>query len=117
LYSAGDAEALGRLTVPESSVFIPSGELMGAFDKGRMALTFKTRLDAGRKLDGQLRHVDVKSYGNVAVVTGYVVWTTTSADGATRQTTNRFSKVLMKQSGQWMQVHHHGSPLVSVPSQ
>ena len=63
--------------------------------------------------DLQLRHLNVKVYGNVAVVTGYVVGTETSPDGTTEEVANRRTAVLVKQGGQWKEAHIHISPLVA----
>ena len=54
-------------------------------------------IDAGLKLNQQLTHLEVKVYGNTAVVTGYVVGTATTPDGKTTQVMNRRTAVLIKQ--------------------
>ena len=68
--------------------------------------------DTGLRRNLQLRHLEVEIYGNlVAVSTSYMVVTITFPDGTTQQIANRRTGVLIKQGGQWKEVHHHGSPL------
>jgi len=73
--------------------------------------------DAGLKNNLQLTHLDVKVYGNTAVVTGYVVGTSTEPDGKTTQVMNRRTAVLIKQGNTWKEVHVHSSPVRTAPSQ
>ena len=72
-------------------------------------------IDAGSKLNLQLTHLDVKVYGNTAVVTGYVVGTTTDPDGETQSVMNRRTAVLIKQGNKWKEVHLHSSPVTAAP--
>ena len=71
----------------------------------------RAEFNAGLKRNLQLRHVDAKIYGDVAVTTGYVIGTRTLPDGTTERVANRRTAVLIKQGGQWKEVHTHNSPL------
>jgi len=69
--------------------------------------------DAGVKLNLRITHLDVTVYGNTAVVTGYVVGTTTDPEGTAVQAMTRRTAVLVKKDGAWKEVHLHSSPVVS----
>ncbi len=71
----------------------------------------RAEFDAGLKRNLQLRHLDAKIYGDVAVTTGYVIGTRTLPDGTTERVANRRTAVLIKRGGQWKEVHVHVSQL------
>ena len=72
----------------------------------------QAQFDAGFKTNAQARHFEVKVYGNLtAVTTGYMVGTQTLPDGTTQQVNSQRTAVLIKQGGQWKEVHVHVSPL------
>ena len=73
--------------------------------------------DSGFRTNLQLRHLEVKVYGNAAVVTSYVVGTTTAPDGTIQQTRGRRTAVLIKRGNKWMEVHTHASPVMGAQSQ
>jgi len=55
--------------------------------------------------------VNNKEIGTTAIVTGYLVGTTTGPDGTATQVRNQRTGVLIKQGGQWKEVHRHLSPV------
>jgi len=59
----------------------------------------------------QARHLEVKVYGETALVTGYVVGSQTLPNGTTQQISLRRSAVWLKQGGQWKEIHAHLSPM------
>ena len=71
----------------------------------------RAEFDAGLKRNLQLRHLEAKIYGDVAVTTGYVIGTRTLPDGTTERVANRRTAVLIKRGGQWKEVHVHVSQL------
>jgi ketosteroid isomerase-like protein len=73
--------------------------------------SWQDQFDAGFKFNFELRHLKVKVYGDAAIVTGYVMGTSTSPDGTTQETTTRRTAVLIKQGGEWKEAHTHISPL------
>ena len=116
--SAGDVAAHVQHHLPEHTNFGVDGGLLAEFDSlDEEQSGLQADFDAGLKLNLQLRHLKVKVYGNTAVVTGYVVGTATSPDGDTQQVTSRRTAVLIKQGGQWREVHSHSSPLMTAPLQ
>ena len=72
---------------------------------------WKASFDAGFKPNIELRHLDVKVYGNTAVATGYQVGSYTLPDGRRWEGTWRYTEVRVKHGGQWRFVHSHVSPL------
>ena len=82
--NAGEVGVYIRHHLPERSVFGGGGGLLNELDSlEAQEKSLQARVDAGLKTNLQLRHLNVKVYGNVAVVTGYVVGTETSPDGTT----------------------------------
>lgn len=72
----------------------------------------QARYDAGFKVSMELRHVDVRLYGNTAVLAGYMVgWV--SSGGITDRGTWRFTEVRVNQEGRWRVVQYHFSKLKS----
>jgi len=71
----------------------------------------RAEYNAGVKRNLQLRHLDAKIYGDVAVTTGYVIGTRTLPDGTPERVANRRTAVLIKQGDHWKEVHTHNSPL------
>ncbi len=117
-FNAGDAAAHARHHLPEWTGFGPDGGLLeesSSLEDQESSL--QATFDAGLKFNLQLRHLKVKVYGNTAVVKGYAVGTVTSPDGGTQQVTTRRTAVLIKQRGQWREVHSHNSPLMGAQAE
>ncbi len=114
-FNAGDADAVAQYVLPERSHFQGiSGEfLVEGFDKNSLKASF----DAGLTFNRQLRHLEVKVYGDAAVVTGYWTGTISFPDGTTGQGPMRHSAVWIKKGGQWKLAHRHNSPLMGAPLQ
>ncbi len=106
--NAGDANAYIQHFMPETSAFVGTGLISHAHSLEEQRRTFEA---SGIKRNLQLRHLEVKVYGNTAIATGYVVGTTTNADGITNQANQQRTAVLIKQGGQWKEVHQHRSLL------
>jgi len=108
---AGDVGAYVQYHSPERNGFPPNG-LLSSTSLEEQRENGQAEVDAGVKRNVQLRHLDVKIYGNLtAVTTGYIVGTVTQADGTVEQVATRRTVVLIKQGGQWKEVHFHVSPL------
>ncbi len=112
--NAGDAETVYQYRIAERDFFAPAGGFLGTPTSSleEQKKSFQNQVNAGRKRNFQLRHMEVKVYGNTAVVTGYVVGTTTQPNGNTNLITGRRrTGVMVKQGGQWKEVHYHQSAL------
>ncbi len=110
--NAGDVNAFIPYYPSESSVFA-GGRLLGRFHSLEERRDgFQAGVDAGEKFNLQLQHMEVKVYGNAAVVTGYLTGTDTAPDGTVTQVREQRTGVLIKQGGQWKEVHRHSSPLL-----
>ncbi len=106
--NAADVEAVAKTKHSDFSVFLYDGtSLAEGFDKN----TARAAMEAGLKFDWEIRRLDVKVYGNTAVVTGYNVGTVTLPDGTSLDGPRRFTEVWTKEEGQWMQVHRHASAM------
>ncbi len=115
--NAGDANAYIQHFMPETSAFVGPGLLSNARSLEEQRSSFQASLDGGLKRNLQLRHLQVKVYGNTAVATSYVVGNTTTGAGITNPVRMQRTAVLLKQGGQWKEVHQHRSPLSIAPPQ
>ncbi len=111
--NAGDANAYLQTRMPEYSAFAGGGLLSRDHSLAEQKNGFQTSVDAGSKRNYQLRHLEVKVYGNAAVVAGYNVGTRTLPGATAEQVREQRTEVWIKQGGQWKQVHRHQSPLLS----
>ncbi len=109
--NSGNGAALAQLRIPEYSFFGGGGLIERSSSSAQQRDDFQALADAGRKLDLQLRHMEVRVYGNAAVVTGYSTGTNTAPDGTVNQTRQQRTGVWIKQGGQWREAHRHASPL------
>lgn len=108
--NSGDVTAYTPYYANQGSAF-GGGELLERLSVEQRKSDFQATVDSGLKRNLQMRNLEVQIYGNVAVATGYLVGSTTSADGTTQQTRQQRTGVLIKQGGQWKEVHRHNSPL------
>ncbi len=116
--NAGDAEGYAQHFVSQASTFVGGGLLNTATSLAEQRNGFQASVDAGLKRNMQLRHLDVRVYGNMtAVVTTYVIGSTTQPDGTVVPNRVQRTAVLIKQGGQWKEVHQHRSPLNIAPPQ
>lgn len=111
--NTGDVDGFMQHYLPGNTSFVPEDPFLSRNDSlGDQRKSWKATVDSGQKLDLQLRHLEIDIYFNsTAVVNCYVVGTATSPDGAIRQVHWQRSAVMIKQEGQWKEVHHHRSPL------
>ncbi len=110
---AGDAPAHIAQHAPDATSFdAVGGLLVEAQSLEEQVRDLQAEFDAGTVLNLYLRHLQVRIYGDAAVVTGYIVGTTTNVEGSVVQTMNRRTEVLIRQGGEWKEVHSHASPVV-----
>ncbi len=109
--NAGDSEALIQLYMPDFSDFGRGGGMLNrttSLEERRKAR--QATFDAA-KLNLQPRNVEVKVYGETAVVTAYLIGRANPPGGEPTQWTDRRTGVWIKQGGLWREVHTHQSPL------
>ncbi len=110
---AGDAPAHIAQHAPDATSFdAVGGLLVEAQSLEEQVRDLQAVFDEGIVLDNYLRHLQVRIYGDAAVVTGYITGTETNPDGSVVQTMNRRTAVLIRQGGEWKEVHSHASPVV-----
>ena len=109
--NGGDANAYVQSRTPEYSVFAGGGLIDRSHSLEEQRNGFQGRIDSGIRINRQLRHLEVKVFGNAAIVTGYMMGTTTGPDGTVNRLSNQRTGVWIKQGGQWKEAHRHGSPL------
>ena len=111
--NSGDVEGFMQHYLPGNTSFVSEGTFLSRYDSlDDQRKSWKATVDSGQKLDLQLKHLEIDVYFNsTAVVNCYVVGTATSPDGTIRRVNWQRSAVMIKQAGQWKEVHHHRSPL------
>ncbi|MDA2932885.1 nuclear transport factor 2 family protein [Acidobacteria bacterium AH-259-D05] len=110
--NAGDADANIQSRMPGDTVFAPGQLLNVSGSLEEQKRNFQANVDAGQRLNLQLRHLEARVYGNLtAIVTAYIVGTNTPAGGTAQQVRMQRTGVWIKQGGQWKEVHSHRSPL------
>jgi ketosteroid isomerase-like protein len=109
--NSGNGAAMARYRIPEYSVFAGGGLIDRSSSTAQQRDDFQALADAGRKLNLRIQHLDVRVYGNAAVVTGYLMGIDTAPDGTVSQSRQQRTGVWIKQGGQWKEVHRHASRL------
>ncbi len=111
--NAGDAKAHMAHHMPYHTQFAGGGLLIVSHSRDEQVKSIQATFDAGVKLNLDLAHLDVKVYGNAAVVTGYVVGTATNPDGTTSESRAQRTAVLIKEGNDWKEVHVHSAPVTA----
>jgi ketosteroid isomerase-like protein len=115
---AGDARAHVAQHAPDATSFdAVGGLLVEAQSLEEQVRDWQAVFDAGTVLNSYLRHLQVRIYGDAAVVTGYIMGTTTNPDGSVVPVMDRRTAVLIRQGGEWKEVHSHASPVVGAQPQ
>ncbi len=109
--NSGNGAAMARYRIPEYSVFAGGGLIDRSSSTAQQRDDFQALADAGRKLNLRIQHLDVRVYGNAAVVTGYLMGTDTAPDGTVSQSRHQRTGVWIKQGGKWNEVHRHAARL------
>ncbi len=100
--NTGDVNAYVQSRTPEYSSFGGGGLVERYHSLEEQRNRFQGNINSGVQFNLQIRHLDVRVYGNAAIVTGYTV----GGNSADQRTS-----VWIKQGGQWKQAHRHTSPL------
>ncbi len=115
--NSGNGAAIAWHRIPEYSSLVRGGLIDRSSSMTQQRDAMQAMTDAGWKRDYRIQHMEVRVYGNAAVVTGYLTGTNTAPDGTVIQTREQRTGVLIKQGGQWKEVHRHASPLSSLQAQ
>ena len=107
-----ESEAIARHHLPGHSEFGATGArlgISGSFEEQRVRN--EQIFGSGFKFNWKLENLRVQVFDNAALVTCYVVGTTTSPEGKVTQINNRRTTMLIKEQGKWKEIHVHNSPL------
>ena len=96
--NAGNVDGYVNHHAEGRNAFLPFG-FLDTDTREEQRKNRQATLDAGIKINNLHRHLEVKVYGNAAVVTGYVLGTRTSPDGRSTQRVLRRSAMWIKQDG------------------
>ncbi len=108
--NSGDVDAYTPYYANQGSVFA-GGALLERLSVEQRKSNFQAAVDSGVRRELRMRNLEVQIHGNVAIATGYLLGSTTHPDGTTQRTSQQRTGVLIKQGGQWKEVHRHSSPL------
>ena len=109
--NAGDAGTMVSRHTPEYSTFNRGGGLLVIDASLEGQRSARQALFDAIKINLQPRNVEVKVYGNAAVVTAYLVGSSNPPNGDPQRWTDRRTGVWTKQGGTWKEVHMHQSPI------
>ena len=116
--NAGDMDAVAEQHTPDFNGFLMDNSLLWEYaSREEQRTNFKALSAAGIKFNFQIRHLNVKVYGNTAVAEFYVVGSVTWPGDITVQGPLRVTEVWIKDGGNWKEAHHHDSPLTGAPTQ
>ncbi len=106
---AKDREAVRSHHLKDFTLFFSDGDVLWEPDWEGVSERMGATVDLGT-LNVRMTNFNAQVYGNVSVVTFYLVGTHTNG-GKTRNVTNRVSAVWVKNGSEWKEAHHHESPL------
>jgi uncharacterized protein (TIGR02246 family) len=107
-WSEGDFERFAEFYHPQSRGFLfDGGFLVEGFD----AELLRAAYEAGFRATMQVRDVDIRIFGDVAVTTAYADGSLTLPGGAVQNGTWRYTEVRVREGGTWKIVQYHFSPL------
>ncbi len=105
--SAKDANAVVRYMLPDGyTEFSEDGSRLSVLDQEYI----RNALASDVEIDLAVRDLEVTSYGDAGIVTGYRVGSIKLRSGSKSEATLRLSMVWVKQSGEWRLAHVHLSP-------
>lgn len=108
--NAGNADAVSEHIHPEYTSFTGNGSLLnGRFERDTLDASFRR----GLSLQLRSKHIEVTTWGDLALVTGYAEGTVSIPSAPPRFEITRFSSMWKKHDGRWKQIHLHQSPLAS----
>ena len=109
--NAGDAGTMTQNHTPEYSTFNRGGGLLVVDTSLEEQRSSRQALFDAIKINLQPRNVEVKVYGNAAVVTAYLVGSANPPNSDPQRWTDRRTGVWIKQGGTWKEVHMHQSSI------
>jgi ketosteroid isomerase-like protein len=107
--NAGNIDAMFRLSLPDRTVFGPSGGRLVAGWTEESRKRRQEEFDAGRKIDYRIEELEVRIFGDVAVTTFYRIGTVKELNEAAKPSHLRVSGVWVRQAYGWKLAHRHES--------
>ena len=109
--NAGDAGTMATHHTSEYSTYNRGGSLLVVSTDLEEQRSARQAIFDAIKINLQPRNVEVKVYGNAAVVTAYLVGSSNPPNRDPQRWTDRRTGVWTKQGGKWKEVHMHQSPI------
>lgn len=107
--NAGNIDAMFKLSLPDRTVFGPSGGRLVAGWTEESKKRRQAEFDAGRKIDYRIEELEVRVFGNTAVTTFYRIGTVKELNEAAKPSHLRISGVWVRQADGWKLAHRHES--------
>ncbi|MEE9189806.1 MAG: nuclear transport factor 2 family protein [Candidatus Neomarinimicrobiota bacterium] len=107
---AQDIESVVQHHLPEFTWFSSDGRLLMEAGTAEAAKRMAANVDFG-KGNVYMSYFNAQMYGDVAVVTFYLIGTHTWA-GETKNGSWRVTAVWVRKGDEWKEAHHHESPLM-----
>jgi len=102
---SGDVDGyIQHFSASGATAFETEGGLLSTSTLEELRRNRQAGASAGNNPNVQLRHMEVRVYGNTAVLTGYRV-------SPNDPSVARYTNVWVKQGATWKRVHRHASPL------
>ena len=109
-WSDGDFERFAEFYHPETRGFLfDDGFLVEGFDPAALQAAY----EAGFRATMQVRDIDIKVLGDVAVASAYADGTLTLPGGAVQKVTWRYTETRVRDSGTWKIIQYHFSRLAT----
>ena len=110
--SAGDMDAVASHHTAHFTGFLfGDGLLQSLGSHDEQMEVFSAAHAAGLQINMQVRHLEVRVFGNTAVAMFYSVGAVTWPNGTVQEGTWRVSEVWVREDGRWLEAHHHDGPL------
>jgi len=108
--NAGDVTVIAPLIHSDNTSFTGNGGMLNeAFD----AAVLKANFERGLSLATRSKHVQVRTWGDTALLTAYAEGMVRVPGGAPKFEISRVTEVWRRDRGQWKQAHIHQSPVVA----
>ncbi len=111
--NSGDYDAVADHHGEPITAFLGDGLLTTWGTRQEQVELFRAMWAAGFNANWEVRSLEVRGYGDVAVATAYLVGSVQYPGGPVLQGTWRLTEVWVREGREWKEVHHHDSPLVT----
>lgn len=111
-WNSGDVVTFARYYRPDArGFFIDGGPLLPLFNEAAIQAAYA----AGFKPEVEIKNLDTRSFGEVAVAVAYLQGSITIPGGVVEEGTWRYSETRVRENGVWKIVQYHFSKMTAPP--